>query len=283
MLYALGVGAGTAELAFTTEHGDEPGHARAGHGRVGQEVLPTFATLGGPPRPSPEVVGDYDPAMLVHGEHSVDLAGPLPAKARVSTTAKIVGIFDKRSGALVVTESRSVDSETGKWLFTNRAGAFIRGEGGWEGEPRPPASAPSDPSDPSDHRDPPDHPDPPDQHRAPDFVVRYPTRTDQALIYRLSGDRNPIHSDPAYARRAGFDRPILHGLCTWGFTGRALLHSLCGSDPARFGSMAGRFAAPVYPGDWLTVSIWVQGEGASFFTCNQSGQVVLDRGRFRRA
>jgi acyl dehydratase len=112
--------------------------------------------------------------------------------------------------------------------------------------------------------------------------VTYETRVDQALLYRLSGDRNPLHSDPAFARRGGFERPILHGLCTYGFTGRALLHALCGSDPARFRSMEGRFSRPVYPGDTLIVKMWVDGEAAVFRTETQRGEVVIDGGYFRR-
>jgi len=111
-------------------------------------------------------------------------------------------------------------------------------------------------------------------------VVSYTTRSDQALLYRLSGDRNPLHSDPVFAKRAGFDRPILHGLCTYGFTGRALLHTLCGSDPGRFRSMHARFSRPTLPGDTLTVSMWVDGAEATFRTENQRGETVIDGGRF---
>ena len=111
-------------------------------------------------------------------------------------------------------------------------------------------------------------------------MVTYTTRPDQALLYRLSGDRNPLHSDPVFAKRAGFDRPILHGLCTYGFTGRALLHAVCGSDPARFRSMAARFSRPTYPGDTLTVSMWNEDDGVRFRTDNQRGETVIDAGRF---
>jgi acyl dehydratase len=117
----------------------------------------------------------------------------------------------------------------------------------------------------------------------PDHVVTYGTRPDQALVYRLSGDRNPLHSDPVFAKRAGFDQPILHGLCTYGFTGRALLHTLCGSDPARFGFMHGRFSRPTSPGDSLTVSMWDTDDGVRFRTDNQRGQTVIDGGLFRYA
>jgi acyl dehydratase len=181
----------------------------------------------------------------------------------VSTTATVTGIHDKGSGALVVTESTSVDAATGapRWKTTNAL--FIRGEGGFGG-PRGPSEAA-----------------PPLPEGRPDEVVTYATRDDQALLYRLSGDRNPLHSDPEFARRAGFDRPILHGLCTYGFTGRALLHTLCGSDPARFVSVQSRFSRPTYPGDTLTVSLWVDGSTARFRTENQRGETVLDRGTFR--
>jgi acyl dehydratase len=99
-------------------------------------------------------------------------------------------------------------------------------------------------------------------------------------LYRLSGDRNPLHSDPVFAKRAGFDRPILHGLCTYGFTGRALLHTVCGSDPARFRAMSGRFSRPTLPGDTLTISMWADGHSVRFRTDNQHGETVIDAGKF---
>jgi acyl dehydratase len=117
-------------------------------------------------------------------------------------------------------------------------------------------------------------------------VVTYPTRPEQALIYRLSGDRNPLHVDPMFAARGGFDRPILHGLCTYGVTGRALLHAVCGSDPARFLAMSGRFSHPVYPGESLEVSIWLPEDGSNealFQTATEGGPVVIDHGRLRFA
>ncbi|HKN91816.1 MAG TPA: MaoC family dehydratase, partial [Acidimicrobiia bacterium] len=103
----------------------------------------------------------------------------------------------------------------------------------------------------------------------------------QALIYRLCGDRNPLHSDPAFARKAGFEQPILHGLCTYGLTGRALLEALCDDGPDRFGGMSGRFASPVLPGDELLVRIWDLDDGAAFQTVGPDGNVVFDAGRFR--
>jgi acyl dehydratase len=115
--------------------------------------------------------------------------------------------------------------------------------------------------------------------READHQVTYKTLPEQALLYRLSGDRNPLHSDPEFARAAGFPRPILHGLCTYGFTGRALLHTLCGSDPARFKSMEGRFSKPVFPGEALTIAMWIDGGVCLFQTKNERGEVMLDQGR----
>jgi acyl dehydratase len=113
----------------------------------------------------------------------------------------------------------------------------------------------------------------------PDHTVTYATRADQALLYRLSGDRNPLHSDPTYAQRAGFERPILHGLCTYGFAGRAVLHAAAGGDPDRVRSVSTRFAKPVYPGDALHVDLWNAADGVRFRVRTDADVVVLDRGR----
>ena len=162
---------------------------------------------------------------------------------------------------LVEFESTSTLKATGKPLLKTRTMLFCRGEGGWGGD-----------------RGPTDKLAFPD--RAADHQVTYATRADQALTYRLSGDRNPLHSDPSFSAMGGFPTPILHGLCTWGFTGRALLHTLCDSDPGRFKSMNSRFSKPVIPGDELTVSMWVDGDTALFRTHNQDGDVVIDQGKF---
>jgi MaoC like domain len=219
LLYAVGVGAGaddpSRELAFTTENSQD----------VNQRPLPTMAVVLGVGGGVFGALGDFNPAMLVHGEQSISLAREIPVAGELESITEIVGIYDKGSGALVVVESASTLVSDGEPLFTTRSGLFIRGEGGWGGD-RGPASSFAVPD------------------RAPDHEVTYPTRIDQALTYRLSGDRNPLHSDPKFAAMAGFPRPILHGLCTYGFTGRALLHTLCGGDPARFRSMGGRFSSP---------------------------------------
>ena len=260
LLYAVGVGAGSLdptgfELEFTTENSDG----------IEQRVLPTFAVIAGQGGAPLSRIGSFDRAMLVHGEQAIELHGPIPVEGTVRTTSTIAGIYDKGSGAVVVIESASVDARSAEPRFTTRTSMFIRGEGGFGGDrgPSGPRNVPPD--------------------REPDHVVTYTTRPDQALLYRLSGDRNPLHSDPTFAKRGGFDRPILHGLCTYGFTGRALLHTLCGSDPARFLAMEGRFSRPVLPGDTLVVSMWVDGQEAVFRTETQGGAVVLDSARCRFA
>jgi acyl dehydratase len=257
LLYALGVGAGSVdptgfELEFTTENSTN----------VTQRVLPTFAVVAGFGMSSAFAkVGSFNPFMLVHGEQAFEMHAPLPVEGHISTVTTITGIYDKGSGAVIATEAVSTDQETGKPLFTNRSSVFIRGEGGWGGERGPSGKA-----------------EPP--ARDPDHKVTYATRPDQALLYRLSGDRNPLHSDPQFAAMAGFPKPILHGLCTYGFTGRALLHTLCDSDPDRFISMSGRFSKPVFPGDELTVALWALGDGEAFYqTWTQGGEVVIDAGR----
>ncbi len=240
LLYALGVGAGMSdptgfELQFTTENSKD----------VTLQALPTMCVvlgvmLGGGPESPLRRLGSFNPALLVHGEHEIVLHRPLPVSAAARCTSTITGLYDKGKAVLVVITSTTVDASEDQPLFTNTASLFIRGEGGWGGDRGPSSPSISPPELPPDH------------------VVSYPTRSDQALLYRLNGDRNPLHSDPQFAALGGFDRPILHGLCTYGFSGRALLHSVCDSDPARFLGMSGRFSAPVFPGETLDVKIWLE-------------------------
>jgi hypothetical protein len=243
LLYAVGIGAGTDELAFTTESG--------------QQVFPTWAAVLATLGPQIfEPVGDLDLAELVHGEQGIELHRPLPADGDVDIVGEITGVWDKGSGAVITSRV------TGGDLFSATSSVFVRGQGGWGGD-RGPGSKVSIPEHPADH------------------VVSYETYDGLNLLYRLSGDRNPLHSDPAFARAAGFERPILHGLCTYGITGRALLHTLCGSDPGRFVSMSGRFSRPVLPGDTLTVSMWVEGDAAVYVTERSPGEAVIDQGTCR--
>ncbi|HUR76808.1 MAG TPA: MaoC/PaaZ C-terminal domain-containing protein [Acidimicrobiales bacterium] len=255
LLYAVGVGAGSEdplkELQFTTENSRD----------IAQQVLPTMVVvLGGGGGGAMRNVGTFNPAMLLHGEQEIALHRPIPVEGKVKTTSTLTGVYDKGSGAVLETTSEAVDFETGEALWRTRSQAFVRGEGGFGGE-RGPSGNPNQAPD-----------------RDPDLVVSAKTRTDQALLYRLSGDRNPLHSDPTFAAAGGFDRPILHGLCTYGFTGRLLLNALCDGDPAKFGGMVGRFKKPVLPGEELTVSIWNDESGAIFQTSTVQG-VVIDGGR----
>lgn len=258
LLYAVGVGAGHEpldELEYTTENSAD----------IDQKVLPTMAVVLGFGGGAMGKIGEFNPAMLVHGEQSITLHREIPVEGEIETVSEITGIYDKGKGAVVVTESTSTlvdgsSGQSGEPLFSKTMSAFIRGEGGWGGERGP-----------SNEWVRPD--------RAPDESVTYQTRPEQALIYRLSGDRNPLHADPTFASMGGFDRPILHGLCTYGFTGRGLLHSLCDGDSSRFRSMYGRFSSPVFPGEALTVNVWRSGDGEALFqTEGGDGRVVIDAG-----
>lgn len=251
LLYSLGVGAGVAdptglELEFTTENSDG----------IKQRALPTIGVvLGGGRTPD---FGSFNPVFLLHAEQEITCHQEIPAEGSGIAIGKVGDIWDKGKAALVYLETGVSDAE-GNPLWSTKSGLFLGGEGGWGGD-RGPSNDWKAPG------------------REPDHVVSYPTRTDQALLYRLSGDRNPLHSDPTFAKAAGFDTPILHGLCTYGFSGRALLHSVCGSDPARFGSMGGRFKSPVFPGEVLDVHIWEVGGDSVLFQTRVGERVVFDSG-----
>jgi acyl dehydratase len=249
IIYALGVGAGSedpaAELAFTTENSEG----------LEQQVLPTFAvTIQSGAQPIP--IGAFDRGRSVHGEQPLVLHEPLPPDGSGFSTTSIDAIYDKGSGALVI-RTTALTAADGRELATLRIGQFIRGEGGFGGPPGPKLSW-SRPE------------------RSPVRQVEQQTRVDQALLYRLSGDRNPLHSDPAAASRAGFAKPILHGLCTFGFVGRAILAG-AGYDPGRFRSMKARFSTPVVPGERLSTSMWQDGERLLFQT-HVGQRLVLDAG-----
>jgi acyl dehydratase len=252
LLYAVGVGAGqqdaSAELQFTTENSDG----------VEQRVLPTFAVpigLGGFPS-----LGEIKLSQILHAEQAVAIHRELPVAGSARSVTRVAAIHDKGKGALVTLETEVRDAADGTHMATLTSGLFIQGSGGWGGE-----------CGPRDEWEQPDH--------EPDAVRRYLTSPGQALIYRLSGDRNPLHSDPAAAAAAGFPAPILHGLCTYGYTCRALVDAVCDGDPARFGSMQARFSMPVVPGQQLEVAVWQDGGGALFRTSTEAG-TVLDHGRF---
>ncbi|HEX7353237.1 MAG TPA: MaoC/PaaZ C-terminal domain-containing protein [Mycobacteriales bacterium] len=253
LLYALGVGAGQAdplaELELTTEN-------TAG---VEQVILPTYAILLGQKARGLHVgFGDFDRTKLVHAEQSLTLHRALPVEGSAKLTSTLTGIYDKGAGALVTTTTEGVLADSGEPLFATTSAAFIRGEGGFGGDR---GSAPEWAV--------------PDGK--PDHEVTVATRPDQALLYRLTGDRNPLHSDPSFAGRGGFSRPILHGLCTYGITARVLLQAI-GARPADLASITGRFTSPVLPGDALTVNVWSDGGTHRFRVTGADGATVLDRG-----
>jgi acyl dehydratase len=258
LLYAVGIGAGQADLPFTTENTQH----------TPQVVFPTFAVVAGSGTASPGAsamskIGTFNWAMLVHGSQAITLHRPIPVEAIATVQDKLVAMYDKGKAAVVVTEAE-VKLDSGEPLWTTRSSAFIRGEGGWGGDRGPSGPQNEPPAD-----------------AAPDHEVMLQTSTDQAFVYRLSGDRNPLHTDPSFAALGGFDRPILHGLCTYGFTGRALLGALADNDVTRFHHIEGRFSSPVLPGDALTVRAWRTGAGEAVFTTSVGDRVVIDQGLVR--
>jgi acyl dehydratase len=256
LLYAVGIGAGQADLSFSTENTQD----------TPQVVYPTFAVVAGANgssgRRALSQIGDFDLAKLVHGSQSVTLSRPIPVEGEAVAQDRVVAMYDKGKAAVVVLDNE-VTLPSGDPLWVTRSSLFIKGAGGWGGErgPSGPRNVPPE--------------------RAPDHEVTLATSADQAFVYRLSGDRNPLHTDPAFAARAGFERPILHGLCTYGFTGRALLAALCANEVARFRHVEGRFSAPVLPGDELTVRVWRGDRGDAVFTTAVGDRVVIDEGLVR--
>jgi acyl dehydratase len=250
MLYALGVGMShdpmdERELAFTYEKN--------------LKVIPTAATvlssaMGRPARGEGQVEqkpghrpSQINFLMVVHGEQKVELHKPLPTSGTFTAEGRTIGAYDKGKdkGAVIINETVWTD-EKGEKVATLTGSTFARGDGGFggpsEGQPEP-HTIPS---------------------RKADLSVEIPTREDQALLYRLNGDRNPLHSDPDSAKRSGFPRPILHGLCTYGITCRAVLQAITGYDPDQILSHQARFSAPVFPGDTITVDLWKDGRNISF-------------------
>jgi acyl dehydratase len=251
MLYALGIGLGgdpmdKGELPFVYENG--------------LKTVPTMATViaWGAGR-----VGDtgINYAMVVHGEQRVTMHRPLPAAASILADSRFIACLDKGpgKGAVLVTETDIRDQATGQALCTLTSSIFARADGGFGG--------PSE-GGPAVHAIP---------TRAPDKEVDIPTRPDQALLYRLSGDRNPLHSDPDFAKAVGFPRPILHGLCTYGLTCRAVLSAWCDNDPTRILGHDVRFSAPVFPGETVSVAMWKDGPIVSFEARVKSRDAVVIR------
>jgi len=231
ILYHLGIGAGVgratdpAELAYTYEK----------HLKVlpSFAVVPVFGALLQVTR-APGI--QINPMLVLHGEQDVVLHAPIPISAAITTRGRVVGIYDKGKAALIVLEVESRTRE-GAPLFTNRFGIFARGEGGFGGEPapKPENEAPS---------------------RPPDAVVETATTPHQTLLYRLSGDKNPLHADPEFAKMGGFDRPILHGLCSFGIVCKAAVDAALGGAVEQVARYQARFAGVVFPGETIVTSLW---------------------------
>jgi acyl dehydratase len=243
MLYALGLGFGAdpmdeQQLRFVYEEG--------------LKALPTMAVVlahSGQWSKNPETGINWK--LLLHGEQGLVIHKPLPAAATVVGRTVIDEIIDKGKdkGALIYSRREIRDKETGVLLASSSSTSFLRGAGGFGG--------PTGPTKPV-HQLP---------ERAPDLVCDIKTLPQAALIYRLSGDYNPLHADPAIAKAAGFPRPILHGLCSFGVAGHALLRTLCAYDPARLRRMEVRFSTPVFPGETVRTEIWREGSGSFGFRC----------------
>jgi len=240
ILYHLGVGAGVpatdpGELEYTYEKN--------------LKVLPSFGVipvfgaltgLGGTPGL------EFNIAMLLHGEQDLEIHQPIPPEAKVTSNGRVKEIWDKGKAALVVLEVETRD-EAGSPLFTNRFSLFLRGEGGFGGEPGPKAGN--------------EAPD-----REPDGVIEVPTMPQQALIYRLSGDKNPLHADPEFAKMAGFDKPIIHGLCSFGVACKAIVDTCLDGDVNKVARYQARFAGVGFPGETYETSYWKEGDKILFQT-----------------
>ncbi|NEY35322.1 3-alpha,7-alpha,12-alpha-trihydroxy-5-beta-cholest-24-enoyl-CoA hydratase [Streptomyces sp. PRKS01-65] len=230
-LYHLAIGAGVPatdprELRYTLES------------RL--HVLPSFATVagGGPPGVirGLSVPGvDVDLARVLHAGQSLTVHRPVPVRTTATAVSRVTAVHDKGTAALLVLRTEAADGDGPLW--TEEAHIHVRGEGGWGGGRGPSGRLPAPAG-------------------APDEVVERPVREDQALLYRLTGDRNPLHADPDFAARAGFARPVLHGLCTYGMVLKAAVDTVLDAEAGRVRSYTARFAGVVYPGETLRVRMW---------------------------
>lgn len=257
ILYSLGIGIGfepldERQLNYVYEEADFT-------------AAPTMAVvLAGPGFWARDPETGIDWKKILHGEQAIEIHNPLPTAATVTATTKVTEILDKGEGkgALIYTQRTLVDKATGDQLATLKSTTFARGNGGFGGEPGP---------------QPQPHPIP---ERDPDTVCDLPTMPNSALVYRLSGDPNPLHADPKVAAAAGFKAPILHGLCSLGTAGHAILRTYCDYDAKRFKSLKLRFASPVYPGETIRTEMWKDGDVISFRAkVVERDTVVLSNGR----
>lgn len=250
MLYALGVGSKPgSELDFLYE-------------RRGPKVLPTYAVIPGMQALSN--IGkavELDVARLLHGEQGIEIHRPLPPEAELVMTSRISEVWDKGKAAVIGIEADFSDDEGP--VFSTRSTLFYLGAGGFGGESGPSTRTLNLPPD-----------------REPDLTVSFVTQEEQGALYRLSGDRVALHIDPAFARKAGYEKPFMHGLCTFGFVGRAALQGLCDGDPERFLSISGRFSERVEFGDEIQTRIWHTAPGEAVLQAvTQDGKVVLSQAK----
>lgn len=258
IIYALGIGIGLdpveeQDLPFVDE--------------TRLRVAPTMANvLADPGFWMRDLPLGLDWRQTVHGEQAMKIHRPLPQDATVRGVSRIVDVVDKGQGrgALIYVERAISDAGTGELFATVYQTVFCRGDGGFGGPDKPAA------------------PVMPMPERAPDSSIDLPTSGQQALIYRLSGDYNPLHSNPAAARIAGFDRPILHGLATFGVAGHGLVRRLCNGDATLVKAMQGRFSAPVFPGETIRIDIWRSGDGQAIFRAAVAARnaIVINNGLF---
>jgi acyl dehydratase len=257
MLYAYGIGMGAdpmdeKELAFVNE---------AYFTARPVKVVPTFASVAAWGAGPGEM--NLNRLLVVDGERDIIFHKPMPVAAKITADSSVLGVFDKgKDKGLVVRHKTVLKDETGTELATLVASRFARGDGGIGGPSEGQPEAHAMPA------------------RAPDKTIEITTRPDQALVYRLCGDRNPLHSDPEFAKRGGFPKPILHGMCTYGITCRGVLQTFADYDPSAFKQHAVRFSSPVYPGETVSMDLWKDGNVVSFEAkVRERGVTVIKSGR----
>jgi peroxisomal enoyl-CoA hydratase 2 len=248
-IYALGIGACGKDAVDS----DELKYVYHQNGQESIQVLPTFASLLslGSLTEGLDLPGfTYDPSLLLHGQQYIEIYKPLPSKASLINKVSLAGLQDKGKAAILEIETNSYEEGSGELLCMNRTTAFLRGAGGFSNSPQP-----------FSYRNYPSNQGLPVKipQTQPSAVCEERTQPSQALLYRLSGDYNPLHSDPEFAKHAGFPRPILHGLCTLGFAIKAIIKCVCKGDPTAVKAISGRFLTTVFPGETLITEMWLQG------------------------